>query len=331
MSEGSGAGPFGLGGGSGGAGAAGAGAMTSPPPPAPAPFPPPQPLLTKESGNALTSAAADVLDKAAAPFQNLANPSVSAFDKAQAVVGAVAGLPGMLDSFLDDAFARATSGISRVLPSFPAATIGSMVLGMPHTHTHPPSLIPPAPPIPLPALAPCSLAARRFSSAACPPRASGISGSHPPAAASPGVRDLHRLEQGVHRRRACGAHGRRPHAAVHGAAPRGRRRRGRDVGHGEGDGRRLGRRGDGRKGGADHGARRRRSSGWSPRSREAAAAAGRRGEGRQGQGDARPRRSARRPTRKAKADGGVRGAPRGGDDGRRRRHGCGQAGALERP
>ena len=140
------------GGGSGGAGGAGASMTSPPPPPAPAPSPAPQPLLTKDSGNAVTSAAADVLDKAALPFQNLGNPSVSAFDKAQSVVASVAGVPGMLTSFLDDAFARATNGISKALPSWPAATIGGMVVGTPHTHTHPPSLIPPGPPIPLPAI-----------------------------------------------------------------------------------------------------------------------------------------------------------------------------------
>jgi uncharacterized Zn-binding protein involved in type VI secretion len=112
----------------------------------------PTPLLTKESGNAATNAAADVVDRIAAPFQNLNQPNISAFDKAQRVVGAAAGLAQAPTDFLNDAFARATDGISKALPSFPAATIGSMVLGMPHTHTHPPSLIPPAPPIPLPAL-----------------------------------------------------------------------------------------------------------------------------------------------------------------------------------
>jgi len=34
----------------------------------------------------------------------------------------------------------------------PAATIGSLFLGLPHTHPHPPSLIPPAPPVPIPAV-----------------------------------------------------------------------------------------------------------------------------------------------------------------------------------
>ena len=113
---------------------------------------PPTPLLAKESGNAVTNAAIDLIDRAASPFQNLNQPSVSAFAKAQGVVGAVAGLGSAPTDFLNNAFARATAGISKALPSFPAATMGAMVVGMPHTHPHPPSLIPPAPPIPLPAI-----------------------------------------------------------------------------------------------------------------------------------------------------------------------------------
>lgn len=47
---------------------------------------------------------------------------------------------------------KATNAISQALPSFPAATMGMMVVGMPHAHLHPPSCIPPAPPVPLPVL-----------------------------------------------------------------------------------------------------------------------------------------------------------------------------------
>jgi len=113
---------------------------------------PKAPLLAKESGNAVTNAAADIVNRTASPFQNLNQPNVSAFAKAQGVVGAVAGLASAPTDFLNNAFARATAGISKALPSFPAATMGAMVVGMPHTHQHPPSWIPPAPPIPLPAI-----------------------------------------------------------------------------------------------------------------------------------------------------------------------------------
>lgn len=117
------------------------------------PGPHPTALLTKESGNAVKDAVADIVDKTVAPFENLKDPNVSAFDKAQGVVGAVAGLAGASTDFMNNAFARATNSISQALPSFPAAVMGGLVMGMPHTHTHLPSLIPPAPPIPLPARA----------------------------------------------------------------------------------------------------------------------------------------------------------------------------------
>ena len=113
---------------------------------------PPGPLLNPTSGNVITNAVADIVNKTAAPFQNLKNPDVGAFEKAQAVVGAVAGLASAPTDFANQAFAGATNSISQALPSFPAAVIGGLVMGMPHTHTHPPSLIPPAPPIPLPAI-----------------------------------------------------------------------------------------------------------------------------------------------------------------------------------
>lgn len=48
--------------------------------------------------------------------------------------------------------ATTTAVIAQALPSFPAATMGSLAVGMPHAHSHPPSLIPPAPPVPLPVI-----------------------------------------------------------------------------------------------------------------------------------------------------------------------------------
>jgi uncharacterized Zn-binding protein involved in type VI secretion len=59
---------------------------------------------------------------------------------------------GLLKGALDTGFAELTSGIAAMLPSLPAATLSMPYLGVPHTHTHPPSLIPPAPPVPLPSI-----------------------------------------------------------------------------------------------------------------------------------------------------------------------------------
>ena len=83
----------------------------------------------------MTSAVADVVNQTAAPFQNLKKPAdvFEAFSQAQAVVGAVAGLANAPTEFLNNAFARATNGIAKALPSFDAATIGSLAMGIPHT------------------------------------------------------------------------------------------------------------------------------------------------------------------------------------------------------
>jgi uncharacterized Zn-binding protein involved in type VI secretion len=53
---------------------------------------------------------------------------------------------------LNTGFASLTAPIAAALPAFPAATITMPYVGLPHTHNHPPSLIPPAPPVPLPSL-----------------------------------------------------------------------------------------------------------------------------------------------------------------------------------
>jgi len=49
-------------------------------------------------------------------------------------------------------FASLTAPIAAVMPKMPAATITMLYVGIPHAHSHPPSLIPPAPPVPLPSL-----------------------------------------------------------------------------------------------------------------------------------------------------------------------------------
>jgi len=77
--------------------------------------------------------------------------------KVQEVAGAVTAALGLPLQLLNDGFAIATAGISALLPPFPAATLGSLYVGPPHGHTHPPSLIPPAPPVPLPSLGPILL------------------------------------------------------------------------------------------------------------------------------------------------------------------------------
>jgi uncharacterized Zn-binding protein involved in type VI secretion len=65
-------------------------------------------------------------------------------------VGAVVGAPNRAVNALNEGFAVATNAVAQALPSFPAATILSLTLGIPHAHpAHPPSGPPPVPPTPL--------------------------------------------------------------------------------------------------------------------------------------------------------------------------------------
>jgi uncharacterized Zn-binding protein involved in type VI secretion len=67
-------------------------------------------------------------------------------------------LAGKAADFLDNKLASATNSLSALLPAFPAATLNSPALGLPHAHVaHPPSGPPPVPPTPLPPLGPVLL------------------------------------------------------------------------------------------------------------------------------------------------------------------------------
>ena len=112
---------------------------------APVPAPPPNPKQQVAKGIREVS---DKYSSVAKYADMVANPS-------GAVLGQVAE---SMDEKLDEKLASATSKISAMLPSFPAATRGSVALGAPHAHwTHPPSGPPPAPPTPLPPLGPVLL------------------------------------------------------------------------------------------------------------------------------------------------------------------------------
>jgi uncharacterized Zn-binding protein involved in type VI secretion len=81
-----------------------------------------------------------------------AEKAVAGLHKAQAAAGAVMGAAGVLQDMVDVGFANLTNPIANLLPEFPAATLSMLYVGLPHAHSHPPSLIPPAPPIPLPSI-----------------------------------------------------------------------------------------------------------------------------------------------------------------------------------
>jgi uncharacterized Zn-binding protein involved in type VI secretion len=93
-------------------------------------------------------------DGTAKPFSSLSGgqQAAVAIRVAANVVGLVSGAFSVAQDALNVGFANLTAPLAAIYPSFPACTLTSMWFGSPHTHTHPPSLIPPAPPIPLPSI-----------------------------------------------------------------------------------------------------------------------------------------------------------------------------------
>lgn len=99
-------------------------------------------------------------------IQNLVAPFTEAPPAHQGALGYVsqglAGVLGVLDApstLLDTGFAMVTADIAAAFPAMPAAVIGlALHFGFLHAHMHPPSLIPPAPPVPLPSIGTIMLA-----------------------------------------------------------------------------------------------------------------------------------------------------------------------------
>ncbi|HEY2516467.1 MAG TPA: PAAR domain-containing protein [Polyangiaceae bacterium] len=84
-------------------------------------------------------------------------PPASAARKVEEVAGAVGAVAGLPLQLLNTGFALVTEPLSQVFPALPAATMGTLYVGVPHAHAHPPSLVPPSPPVPLPSLGPVLL------------------------------------------------------------------------------------------------------------------------------------------------------------------------------
>ncbi|MBV9928147.1 MAG: PAAR domain-containing protein [Acidobacteria bacterium] len=73
-------------------------------------------------------------------------------------IGAIISIPSKPTELLNEGFAVATKSIAQALPSFPAARLTSLAIGIPHAHVaHPPSGPPPVPPTPLPPIGPVML------------------------------------------------------------------------------------------------------------------------------------------------------------------------------
>ncbi len=82
----------------------------------------------------------------------LPNPAKNPARFVSQIAGDVMGALALPANLLNNGVAAATDFISDILPKFPAARLTSLYVGLPHAHSHPPSLIPPAPPIPLPSI-----------------------------------------------------------------------------------------------------------------------------------------------------------------------------------
>ena len=99
------------------------------------------------------------LDATIAPFRQAPPPEQGAAGWVAQGLGGVVGVINAPAMFIDAAASQGVSavldalGLSGLFPPMPVAVLGmSMHIGTPHTHVHPPSLVPPAPPVPLPSM-----------------------------------------------------------------------------------------------------------------------------------------------------------------------------------
>jgi uncharacterized Zn-binding protein involved in type VI secretion len=118
---------------------------------------PPRPLIAP-TGYVAIDSLADVVNSTVSPFRNPPPPEQGTLGAISQYVGGVVGIVGGAMNLLDTGLALATAGIASLFPALPAATLGALHLAPPHPHAHPPSLVPPAPPIPLPSLGPVMVA-----------------------------------------------------------------------------------------------------------------------------------------------------------------------------
>ncbi|HET9959034.1 MAG TPA: RHS repeat-associated core domain-containing protein [Polyangiaceae bacterium] len=126
----------------------------------PRPVEPPAPVFATTS-SATANAVLSTLDQAVAPLRELPSSDDGAAGKVSKAVGGALGVINAPAMFIDaassigvsklDQFISSKLGIPTLFPALPVARLGiTMHMGTPHTHVHPPSTTPPAPPIPLP-------------------------------------------------------------------------------------------------------------------------------------------------------------------------------------
>lgn len=118
-------------------------------------------LEIKDTGNAKVDAMGDIFNAKLALFTDAPPPEQGALgwvNKGIQVAMAVKDFTAIGQELMDTGFAMATAGIAAMMPALPAAFLTVPHLGTPHAHAHPPSLVPPAPPVPLPSIGQLMLA-----------------------------------------------------------------------------------------------------------------------------------------------------------------------------
>jgi len=116
------------------------------------PPPPPEPLVDVSTESPTVRVVADVINTTAAPFQTAPDPNKGTLGAIEHGMGAALGVVGAPFALLDAGFAMATAPLAALAPGLPAATLAVPHLSSPHAHLHPPSLVPPSPPITLPGM-----------------------------------------------------------------------------------------------------------------------------------------------------------------------------------
>lgn len=113
---------------------------------------PPPPLIQPTGENVALDSFADVVNRTTNPFRQAPPAHLGAVGYVNQALGGVLGLINAPVDLLNTGFALATAPLAALFPALPAATLTALHVGLPHPHAHPPSLIPPAPPIPLPSI-----------------------------------------------------------------------------------------------------------------------------------------------------------------------------------
>ncbi len=116
------------------------------------PTTPAPPLIHPTGENVASDSLANFVNRTTDPFRQAPPAHQGAVGVVSQKLGGVLGLINAPVELANTGFALATAPLAALFPAMPAATLGSLHVGLPHPHGHPPSFIAPAPPIPLPSI-----------------------------------------------------------------------------------------------------------------------------------------------------------------------------------